>query len=55
MGLGLSIARKNALLLGGDIRLIASHLGGAAFQVSLPRAPAVLPGAAEPRSTAAVS
>jgi two-component system, NtrC family, nitrogen regulation sensor histidine kinase NtrY len=35
MGLGLSIARKNALLNGGDIVLIESELGGAAFRVSL--------------------
>lgn len=40
MGLGLSIARKNALLLGGDILLVAGELGGAAFRVSLPLAPA---------------
>ncbi len=37
MGLGLSIARKSALLCGGDIALIAGELGGAAFRVSLPR------------------
>ncbi len=37
MGLGLSIARKNALLMGGDITLIASTLGGAAFRVVLPQ------------------
>ncbi len=36
MGLGLSIARKNALLSGGDILLIAGELGGAAFRVVLP-------------------
>lgn len=36
MGLGLSIARKNALLLGGDISLIDSTIGGAAFRVVLP-------------------
>ena len=40
MGLGLSIARKNALLSGGDILLIAGALGGAAFRVVLPEAPA---------------
>jgi signal transduction histidine kinase len=40
MGLGLSIARKNALLSGGDILLIAGELGGAAFRVVLPEAPA---------------
>ena len=36
MGLGLSIAKKNALLSGGDIIVIPSELGGAAFRVSLP-------------------
>ena len=36
MGLGLSIARKNALLNGGDIMLIESELGGAGFRVVLP-------------------
>ncbi len=36
MGLGLSIAKKNALLSGGDISVIPSELGGAAFRVSLP-------------------
>jgi two-component system nitrogen regulation sensor histidine kinase NtrY len=36
MGLGLSIAKKNALLSGGDIILIPGELGGAAFRVSLP-------------------
>jgi nitrogen fixation/metabolism regulation signal transduction histidine kinase len=38
MGLGLSIARKSALLSGGNIELIASELGGAAFRVTLPLA-----------------
>jgi two-component system nitrogen regulation sensor histidine kinase NtrY len=37
MGLGLSIARKNALLNGGDITVIRSELGGAAFRVVLPK------------------
>jgi nitrogen fixation/metabolism regulation signal transduction histidine kinase len=36
MGLGLSIAKKNALLSGGDVSLIPGQLGGAAFRVSLP-------------------
>jgi C4-dicarboxylate-specific signal transduction histidine kinase len=36
MGLGLSIARKNALLSGGDITLVTGELGGAAFRVLLP-------------------
>ncbi len=40
MGLGLSIARKSALLTGGDILLIAGELGGAGFRVLLPRASA---------------
>jgi nitrogen fixation/metabolism regulation signal transduction histidine kinase len=38
MGLGLSIARRSALLSGGDIELVKGELGGAAFRVSLPRA-----------------
>jgi two-component system nitrogen regulation sensor histidine kinase NtrY len=36
MGLGLSIARKSALLLGGDILAVKGELGGAAFRVLLP-------------------
>jgi len=36
MGLGLSIAKKNALLSGGDIALVDGELGGAAFRVVLP-------------------
>ena len=36
MGLGLSIARKSALLNGGDIQLAEGELGGAAFRVILP-------------------
>jgi signal transduction histidine kinase len=35
MGLGLSIARKNALLNGGDITLIEGELGGAGFRIVL--------------------
>ncbi len=36
MGLGLSIARKSALLTGGEILLISGELGGAGFRVLLP-------------------
>ena len=36
MGLGLSIAKKNALLSGGDITVLPGELGGAAFRVTLP-------------------
>ena len=36
MGLGLSIARRSALLSGGDILPIAGELGGAGFRVLLP-------------------
>jgi signal transduction histidine kinase len=36
MGLGLSIARKSALLNGGDIILVKGELGGAGFRVLLP-------------------
>lgn len=36
MGLGLSIAKKNALLSGGDLMVIPGELGGAGFRVSLP-------------------
>jgi nitrogen fixation/metabolism regulation signal transduction histidine kinase len=38
MGLGLSIAKKNALLCGGDLTIIAGELGGAGFQMALPAA-----------------
>ena len=38
MGLGLSIARKSALLCGGDILLVSGELGGAAFRLLLPAA-----------------
>ena len=36
MGLGLSIAKKNALLSGGDVAVIDGELGGAAFRITLP-------------------
>jgi nitrogen fixation/metabolism regulation signal transduction histidine kinase len=36
MGLGLSIARKSALMVGGDIYPVPGELGGAAFRVLLP-------------------
>ena len=36
MGLGLSIARKSALLCGGDIVPVKGELGGAAFRILLP-------------------
>jgi nitrogen fixation/metabolism regulation signal transduction histidine kinase len=36
MGLGLSIARRGAVLCGGDLTLIDSDLGGAAFRLTLP-------------------
>jgi len=36
MGLGLSIARKSALMNGGDVSLVHGELGGAAFRVELP-------------------
>jgi nitrogen fixation/metabolism regulation signal transduction histidine kinase len=36
MGLGLSIAKKNALRSGGDIALVGGELGGAGFRVFLP-------------------
>ena len=38
MGLGLSIAKKNALLCGGDLMMIPGELAGAAFQMVLPGA-----------------
>jgi nitrogen fixation/metabolism regulation signal transduction histidine kinase len=40
MGLGLSIARKNAMLCNGDLSRLDGALGGAAFRVSLRRADA---------------
>jgi two-component system, NtrC family, nitrogen regulation sensor histidine kinase NtrY len=36
MGLGLSIARKSAVMSGGEIEAIEGELGGAAFRVTLP-------------------
>jgi len=36
MGLGLSIARKSALLSGGDIVVVKGELGGAGFRLLLP-------------------
>jgi two-component system sensor kinase FixL len=39
MGLGLSIARKYALLSGGDVTLVPGELGGAAFRLTLPALP----------------
>jgi nitrogen fixation/metabolism regulation signal transduction histidine kinase len=36
MGLGLSIARRSAVLCGGELALIDSKLGGAAFRLTLP-------------------
>jgi signal transduction histidine kinase len=36
MGLGLSIARKNALRCGGDLALVRGELGGAGFRLTLP-------------------
>jgi len=39
MGLGLSIAKKNALLCGGDLVPVAGELGGAGFRLTIPVAP----------------
>jgi nitrogen-specific signal transduction histidine kinase len=36
MGMGLSNARKSALLSGGDIVTVPGELGGAAFRLVLP-------------------
>jgi nitrogen fixation/metabolism regulation signal transduction histidine kinase len=38
MGLGLSIARKDALVCNGDLGLVPGKLGGAGFRLLLPRA-----------------
>jgi signal transduction histidine kinase len=35
MGLGLSIARKDALVCGGDLLLVDGKLGGAGFRLVL--------------------
>ena len=35
MGLGLSIARRSALLCGGDLETLDGELGGAAFRLTL--------------------
>jgi nitrogen fixation/metabolism regulation signal transduction histidine kinase len=43
MGLGLSIAKKNALRSGGDVTLVDGELGGAGFRVSLPAHAAAAP------------
>ena len=47
MGLGLSIAKRHALLSGGDIVLVTGELRGAAFRVTLPVA--AVPAAQETR------
>jgi nitrogen fixation/metabolism regulation signal transduction histidine kinase len=36
MGLGLSIARRSAVLCGGELQLVTGDLGGAAFRLTLP-------------------
>jgi nitrogen fixation/metabolism regulation signal transduction histidine kinase len=46
MGLGLSIARKSALLCGGDIVSVPGELGGAAFRLILPAVAPALSGPA---------
>lgn len=40
MGLGLSIAKRSAMLMGGDLELVESSLGGAAFRLRVPLAEA---------------
>jgi len=42
MGLGLAISRKNALLAGGDLALVAGRLGGAGFRLVIPSATIVV-------------
>jgi signal transduction histidine kinase len=39
MGLGLSIARRSALLCGGDLQALDGELGGAAFRLVLSAQP----------------
>jgi nitrogen fixation/metabolism regulation signal transduction histidine kinase len=46
MGLGLSIAKRHALLSGGDLVVMDGELRGAAFKVTLPAIAAPQPGAA---------
>jgi two-component system, NtrC family, nitrogen regulation sensor histidine kinase NtrY len=41
MGLGLSIARKDALVCGGDLQLVRGKLGGAGFRLVLAREPGI--------------
>jgi nitrogen fixation/metabolism regulation signal transduction histidine kinase len=55
MGLGLSIARKSALLSGGDIFLIAGELGGAGFRLLLPVVTPVVTPVGTPHAIAAHS
>jgi C4-dicarboxylate-specific signal transduction histidine kinase len=38
MGLGLSIARRSAVLCGGDLQTFDGELGGAGFRLTLPSA-----------------
>src|SRR5579885_3307168 len=44
MGLGLSIARRSALLCGGELETIEGELGGAAFRLTLPASRNAPPG-----------
>jgi nitrogen fixation/metabolism regulation signal transduction histidine kinase len=39
MGLGLSIARRSAILCGGELETFEGELGGAAFRLTLPKVP----------------
>jgi nitrogen fixation/metabolism regulation signal transduction histidine kinase len=38
MGLGLSIAKRSAVVMGGDLELVTGSLGGAAFRIQLKKA-----------------